>query len=191
MFYIFFIILLLLLVPIKINIHLIYKNKKTTVLLWNHKIDLHKFNKKKSNNPNMTSLDYKNTDKLTEKNEPSFKLKYKKFKMYHIVLKKLLPINTLDIKLKYGFDEPHITAITYGFKDLLNCYFINILNYFFKIKNYSINIIPSLKEKDLYISVNSIIYISIGKIIFIAIKLLLKKYKNKENKEKLQQNMKV
>lgn len=171
MIYIFFIILFLLLVPIKINIHFIYHNKKVILFLWNHEINLSKFNKKKRKK---TSSD---TENLSKNNKKSFMSKYKKFKLYHKDLKDLLPINTLEINLEYGFEEPNITAITYGFKDLFNSYLINTLNYFLIIKHYSINIIPTLKEKNLSLSINSIIYISIGKLIFIGSKLLLKKYK--------------
>ena len=118
--------------------------------------------------------DYSNDYK---KSTNSFILKYRKIKLYRKYIKKLLPINTLDINFKYGFEEPNITAITYGFKDLINSYVANLLNYFLTIKKYSINIIPTLKEKNLYLSINSIIYISIGKLIFIGTKLLLKRYK--------------
>ncbi|CDM68694.1 Hypothetical protein CM240_1536 [Clostridium bornimense] len=177
MIYVFFIILLLLLIPIKINIRFIYDNKKITLFLWNHKINLNKFTKKKRENSSTVINDSTNTENSSKKNKNSFISNYKKFKLYHKFFKKLLPVNTLDINLKYGFEEPNITAITYGFKDLLNSYLINILNYFLIIKHYSINIIPTLKEKNLYLSINSIIYISIGKLIFIGSKLLLKKYK--------------
>ena len=140
-------------------------------------MNLNKFKKKKRKKSPKLTKDYKNTETLNKKSTNSFILKYRKIKLYRKYIKKLLPINTLDINFKYGFEEPNITAITYGFKDLINSYVANLLNYFLTIKKYSINIIPTLKEKNLYLSINSIIYISIGKLIFIGTKLLLKRYK--------------
>lgn len=173
MIYIFLFILLFIFIPIKLNICMIYEHNKINLFLWNHKINLDKFkNKKESINPVNTSHSIKN-----KKENRNFLQKFKKLKLYLEYIKKLLPINSLNIKINYGFDEPNITAITYGFKDLIISYIINILKCFLIIKNYSFEITPTLKEKNLYLSINSIIYISIGKVIFIGSKLLLKKYK--------------
>lgn len=166
---VFFIFIILLLIPIKVIAH--YNNE--TYYLKLYRINLYsktdgiirKILNRKSNSSNKKKKEAKNNNPKTEKKKKSFSIK----KAYTLLqTNKFKPSIKFSLSGNYSFDDAAFTAIFYGFLSNLNFILFKVFSDFFKVKKFNYSLNPNFKnELNINLTINCIITFNIAQIIYI------------------------
>lgn len=156
-----FLMLTIILFPIKLKITLKYLNKNLDIYIYNKKLRA----------------------KLPKKKLLKVKRKVSRFKyftisdarliIHKITNFKLKPTLILNTKLEYGFDDAAFVAILFGLIHSAYSFLYLALIKFVKVKNINHKVIPHYQEKEFSFIISSIIYTNIAKIIYMAVIIII------------------
>lgn len=156
-----FLMLTIILFPIKLKITLKYLNKNLDIYIYNKKL--------------RAKLPQKKILKIKRKinHFKSFTISDVKLIINKIMSFKLKPTLILNTKLEYGFDDAAFVAILFGLIHSTYSFLYLILIKFVKVKKVNHKIIPHYQEKEFSFIISSIIYTNLAKIIYMAVVLLI------------------
>lgn len=194
-----FIIILLLFLPIPLKINMKYFDNKIFLNINFIKVFYKNFNDKTTKDNKTTKTKEKPTSKTKEKlkaqilvfvNDIKNRFSLKKLELINKKLKKLFPIHSLFLKLEFGFEDPSITALSFGGISSLKILFFKLLSIFLNIRKFNFQVIPNLKNKKVNFEFSSIFFISIAKITYMLIMVLIILYFKNEKPFKFKEAFK-
>jgi hypothetical protein len=153
--------ILLLLLPIRVKLTLIYENNKINIYIFNKQINKKaKIAEEKVNSYNAKKLKFE-LKRFMPKNlkKAIFRLKKNKIK----------PRLKMSIVINYGFDDAAVTGISYGILHSFSYIFYNFVSVIFKIKNYNFEVNPYFNTPMLNLRITGIISSNLVQIIYMLI----------------------
>jgi hypothetical protein len=152
---------LLLLLPIKVKLTLIYENNKINIYIFNKQIN------KKSKAAE---------EKVNINLSKAFKFKLKRFmpkdikgSIIRLKKNKLKPGLKLSFVINYGFDDAAVTGVSYGILQSSSSLIYTLISFIFKVKNYNFEVTPHFNTSMLNFRITGIISANLVQIIYMLI----------------------
>lgn len=154
-------IILLLLLPIRVKLTLIYENNKVNIYIFSKQINKKaKVAEEKVNTYNAKKLNFQLKRFMPKDlNKAIFRLKKNKIK----------PRLKMSFVINYGLDDAAITAISYGILHSFSYVFYNLTSIIFKIKKYNFEVNPYFNTSMLNLRITGIISLNLVQIIYMLI----------------------